>query len=213
LACHNYHDHYGEFPPAYVADADGRPMHSWRVLILEFIEQRELYKQYDFSEPWDGPNNRKLIDQMPRLYVFPGDEAEGATETNYLAVVGAETVWPHDQSTRFDDVTNRGQTIMCIENRGSGIVWTEPRDLAFESMSFSLADDPPNGISSKFDRPAIAAVDGKVLRLERDLPAATVRSMLTRSPDDDVNDPGVVELPGGRNMDQTEQEGRRESSQ
>ena len=87
-------------------------MHSWRVLILEFLESRELYHQYDFSEPWDGPNNRLLIDQMPRFYVFPGDDSQAASETNYLAVVGEETVWRHDQSTRLEDVKNRGNTIM-----------------------------------------------------------------------------------------------------
>ncbi|MCA9206080.1 MAG: DUF1559 domain-containing protein, partial [Planctomycetales bacterium] len=43
LALHNYHDTFGSFPPAYVADAAGRPIHSWRVLILPYIEQRGLY--------------------------------------------------------------------------------------------------------------------------------------------------------------------------
>ena len=37
IALHNYHDVYGSFPPAYVADANGKPMHSWRVLILSLI--------------------------------------------------------------------------------------------------------------------------------------------------------------------------------
>jgi hypothetical protein len=198
-------------PPAYIADEDGRPMHSWRVLILPFMSDQKLYEQYDFSEPWDGPNNRKLIDQMPSYYVFPGDEADGAGETNYLAVVGAETVWPHDQSSRFDEVANHAKTIMVIENRGSGIVWTEPRDLAFESMDFSLETNPPNGISSKFDLPAIAALNGTVRRLERDVPSTTVRAMLTRSSDDDVDDPGVVELPRGRDMDQIKRDGQHES--
>ncbi|MEZ6114117.1 MAG: DUF1559 domain-containing protein [Pirellulaceae bacterium] len=58
LALHNYHDTFKSFPPAYIADANGRPMHSWRVLILPFMEQRELYDQCRFDEPWDGPNNQ-----------------------------------------------------------------------------------------------------------------------------------------------------------
>jgi len=60
LALHNYHDVFGCFPPAYIADSRGRPMHSWRVLILPFMEQVALYNAYHFEEPWDGPNNRKL---------------------------------------------------------------------------------------------------------------------------------------------------------
>lgn len=59
LALHNYHNAHGCFPPAYIVDESGRPMHSWRVL-LPYLEQEALYDQYDFSEPWDGPNNRKL---------------------------------------------------------------------------------------------------------------------------------------------------------
>jgi len=58
LAFHNYHDTYRTFPPAYIPDEDGNPKHSWRVLILPFLEQRALYEQYNFDEPWDSPNNR-----------------------------------------------------------------------------------------------------------------------------------------------------------
>ena len=60
LAFHNYHDSYGCLPPAYIPDGNGQPMHSWRVLILPFVEQSPLYDQYDFDEPWNGPNNSKL---------------------------------------------------------------------------------------------------------------------------------------------------------
>lgn len=45
VALHNYHDVYGSFPPAYIADKSGRPMHSWRVLVLPFMEQTLLYNQ------------------------------------------------------------------------------------------------------------------------------------------------------------------------
>jgi hypothetical protein len=56
LALQIYHDQYGSFPPANIVDKDGRPMHSWRVLILPNIEQQKLYEAYNFDEPWDGPN-------------------------------------------------------------------------------------------------------------------------------------------------------------
>jgi hypothetical protein len=62
LALHNYEAANGAFPPAYVADADGKPMHSWRVMILPYAEEPALYKKYRFDEPWDGPNNRQLWD-------------------------------------------------------------------------------------------------------------------------------------------------------
>ncbi len=77
FALHNYHDAYGQFPPAFVPDQDGRPIHSWRVLILPFIEQQGLYQQYEFAEPWDGPNNRRLLSQIPSLYRCPSDVRTG----------------------------------------------------------------------------------------------------------------------------------------
>src|SRR5436190_7601184 len=52
LALQNYHDEYKSLPPAYIADTEGKPMHSWRVLILPFMEQKPLYDKYDFNEPW-----------------------------------------------------------------------------------------------------------------------------------------------------------------
>lgn len=206
MACHNYHDDYGVFPPAYVADEHGQPIHSWRVLILEFLDN-QVYDQYDFSESWDGPNNRKLIDEIPDFYVFPGDNPQTADETNYLAVVGAETVWPGNQSSNFEEVDNLGNTIMVVENRGSGIGWTEPRDLDFATMDFSLANDAANGISSKFDAAGIVMVDAATRSLTRNVPPETVRAMLTRTPDDDVNDSRVVDLPNGRAMERIEQDG------
>jgi len=64
------------------------------VLVLPYIEQSELHREYSFAEPWDGPNNRKLAGRMPRLYAFHGSDRPGDTVTNYLAVVGDETRGP-----------------------------------------------------------------------------------------------------------------------
>lgn len=65
-ALKDYHHEYDTFPPAFIADKDGKPMHSWRVLILPYLDGGGfVYDQYDFGEPWDGPNNIKLLDHMP----------------------------------------------------------------------------------------------------------------------------------------------------
>ncbi len=70
LALQNYHDDYGSFPPAYIPDKDGKPMHSWRVLLLPYLERRTLYEKYRFDEPWNGPNNRKLALEKPALLLM-----------------------------------------------------------------------------------------------------------------------------------------------
>jgi prepilin-type processing-associated H-X9-DG protein len=123
----------GKLPPPYIADANGKPMHSWRVLILPYIEYDALYKQYKFDEPWDGPNNRKLAAHMPDVFRCPGDSRDGSSasvHTSYFAVVGPETAWPTDATrriSRFKDGTRN--TIMLVEASGQGVHWMEPRDM------------------------------------------------------------------------------------
>ena len=71
LAILNYETKHGHFPPAYTADASGKPLHSWRVLILPFLGQEDLYKQYDFTEPWNGPHNSRLVKKCPKVFQCP----------------------------------------------------------------------------------------------------------------------------------------------
>jgi hypothetical protein len=137
LALHNYAQFYKSFPPAYIADKDGRPMHSWRVLILPYIEQDELYKQYNFNEPWDGPNNKKLLKARPYVYACPDDEKNfltpGATSTNYVAVVGADAAWHGATPRNFADFRGKtSETIMIVEVADVDIPWTEPKDVSLE---------------------------------------------------------------------------------
>lgn len=136
LAIHNYHDIYKSFPPAYIADDDGRPMHSWRVLILPFMEQQPLYEAYNFDEPWDGPNNRKLLAHMPYAYSCSTQrnrELEPHTYTNYVAVVGDNTAWPGQQARRFNDfVDGTSQSLLVCEFANCQINWMEPTDISYD---------------------------------------------------------------------------------
>ncbi|MCH7990236.1 MAG: DUF1559 domain-containing protein [Planctomycetes bacterium] len=98
IAFYNYHDEYGSFPPAYIADENGNPMHSWRVLILPFMDQQELYDQYRFDEPWNGPHNSQLTEHVPELFWFPSyhhhREHQGTADQNddtmtyYMVLLG-----------------------------------------------------------------------------------------------------------------------------
>ena len=90
LALLNYEAKYHRFPPAYVPDKNGRPMHSWRCCSCR-SSVSILYQQYDFNEPWDGPNNRKLLAAHPRVFACPADkdiQTAWSSQTSYVAVVG-----------------------------------------------------------------------------------------------------------------------------
>ena len=99
LAMHNYAQANRKFPPAYTSDKDGKPLLSWRVLILPFVEQDGLYKQFHLDEPWDSEHNKKLIANMPSTYKSPGSKVSGEGKTNYLTVRGKNTIFPGKDPT------------------------------------------------------------------------------------------------------------------
>lgn len=201
MAVANYEANHGHYPPAYILGPDGKPWHSWRILILPYIEGQAIYDQYDFNEPWDGPNNRKLAGLMPQIYRFSSHEEANTQITNYLAVVGQETLWPGEGTTHSDEVTDGlGQTIQIVENSGLGVHWMEPRDLDFATMSFELGH--PDGISSWYKDPAIVTANGSVLRLKPGLQPETLRALLTIRGGERLgqNESGQWEvIPDGRN--------------
>src|SRR4030095_9667762 len=99
---------YGSFPPAYIADKNGRPMHSWRILILPFLEEQALFSRYNFNEPWDGPNNRKLHGTTIALFECPADESPNRPTgmTSYVLVTGPGTLFGDGVAPRLNDVVD-----------------------------------------------------------------------------------------------------------
>jgi hypothetical protein len=136
LAILSYESVNRSMPPAYVADANGKPMHSWRVLILPYLGYNALYAKYNLNEPWDGPNNSKLVSQIPEVYQCPSHPkpaGASATHCQYFAVVDPTSGWPGATGRpirQFADGTS--QTIMVVEASGMGINWMEPRDLSMK---------------------------------------------------------------------------------
>jgi prepilin-type processing-associated H-X9-DG protein len=182
LALHNYHANYGSLPPAYLADGNGRPMHSWRVLILPYLDRPDLYQAYRFDEPWYGPNNSKLHNLIVDLFNCPEDHGgRKSTETSYVAVVGNETLWPGDHAVKLDDITDGlGNTLLVVEIADSGIHWMEPRDLHVAQMSRTINGKSGQGISSGHPGGAVVGfADGRVRFLSEKTPPATIGALLT----------------------------------
>lgn len=137
LALHNYHDEHGCFPPAYVANKNGQPMHSWRTLLLPSIEENNLYNLYNFNEPWDGPQNIKLANTPITSFHCPSSNNTKNlnSRSDYIAVTGPGTIWPGNQGTRLEDITDGpSNTILLVELANSDIRWIEPRDITIERV-------------------------------------------------------------------------------
>jgi prepilin-type processing-associated H-X9-DG protein len=197
LALRNYHDTFKTFPPVCICDDQGRPTHSWRVAILPFLDQKELYDQYDFNEPWDGPNNRKLHDVILPVYCCPAAQRfRPSPTTNYFAVVGQETVgmspaayrmsatmWYPNRVMRMSDVRDgTSNTVMLVEVADSDVHWMEPRDvrLKYADSREEIKLVPPAG-SKHRDGLNVAFGDGSVATLPRELWADAWHRLVTRA--------------------------------
>jgi len=186
LAMHEYHDTYKSFPPAYLADENGQPMHSWRVLLLPYVEEAGLYAQYDFNEPWDGPNNRLLADLISNVYRCPSDPGS-PVETCFMVITGPGTMFEGTEGTKIPDVTDgTSNTLLIVEVAGSGTNWMEPVDLDITTMDLFISNaNEGDGISSYHPGGVNAALaDASVRFLVTSTPEEVIESLITKDAGD-----------------------------
>jgi len=174
LALHAYHQRYGSFPPAYVADANGKPLYSWRMLILPELGNNNLAQQLHRDEAWDGPNNSKLTQFALPVFNCPSDRRSGSWPsgmTSYVAAVGPNTAWSGTKPRKLSDFKNPGGTILVVEIANSGINWAEPRDLYIGQMPAGINPKVGQGLSSGHPDGAVNVffADGSI----RSLPSTT----------------------------------------
>src|SRR5262249_6854804 len=123
-------------PAAYNADKNGKPLLSWRVHLLPYVEQDGLYRQFHLDEPWDSEHNKKLIEHMPVVYRSPASQAPPGM-TNYLTVRGENTAFPGAKGTRIGDIPDGlSNTIMAVEaSDRKAVIWTRPDDFEFRPQN------------------------------------------------------------------------------
>jgi len=134
LAMHNYQDAQNYLPPAAFCNRQGQPLLSWRVLLLPYLEQGSLYKEFRLDEPWDSPHNLRLLPRMPKLYAPLGrDKKVKPYSTPYQVFVGKGAAFEGQRGLRFpDDFTDgASQTILIVET-AELVPWTKPADLPFD---------------------------------------------------------------------------------
>ena len=175
LAMHNYYDVHKRLPAATLLGPDGKTPYSWRVAILPMLGEQALYDRYRFDEPWDGPNNRKLLAEMPDEYRHPAAPADSQNAC-YFALSGPETAFPGEESVRITDISDGcDKTLMLVEAKRN-IPWTKPEDIPY-------ASDEPIPTLGGFTEGGFHAAfcDGSVQFLTDALRATTFRAIATRA--------------------------------
>ncbi len=172
LALHNYHDTFEALPAAAVVDKKGKPQLSWRVLILPYIEQDALYKEFKLDEAWDSDHNKKLIDKMPKVYALPNKLSKPG-HTHYRVFVGNDAMFDWIQGTKFTQITDGLSNTWMVVEAEEGVPWTKPDDLEFDPKK----DLPKLG---KFFKGGFNVLygDGSV-RFYKDVPKSA-KAMITR---------------------------------
>ena len=129
LALHNYEQAHKALPPAYTVDAKGRPLHSWRTLILPYLEQESLYQTIDLSKPWNDPANARAFDAAPLVFRCP-ESVEPRNTTTYLAIVAPNGCFLPTRSRRLAEITDAHEsTLMVIEaGQENAVPWMAPID-------------------------------------------------------------------------------------
>jgi hypothetical protein len=176
LAMHNYHDATGAFPPAAVCDKKGKPQLSWRVLLLPYLEQNELYKQFKLDEPWDSAHNKPLLAKMPPAYAMPLKTKPGGTDTYYRAFVGNGAGWDWVVGGKITQITDgTSNTLMAVAAAGA-VPWTKPDELAFDPEK-----DMAKLIGRFNGRFQMALFDGSVRSMAKLPGKDTLNALITKS--------------------------------
>lgn len=139
IAFHNYHETHGAFPPACTVDADGTPLHSWRTLILPFLDQQPLFEKIDLSKPWNDPANAEAYATPVPAFVCPSTDIP-AGHTTYQALVGPDCAfWPGQPRRIRDFKDGTSNSVLVVDASPSiAVHWMDPSDSA---RSFFLSFD------------------------------------------------------------------------
>ncbi len=206
LGMHNFHSTFNKFPAAVIYGPDGKPWHSWRVLILPYIENNDLFNQYDFNQPWDSEKNRKLIPKMPDVYRDPAYGDAKGSSAHYAALVGPTALFPDEGAKQPSNVGasvpmgEGGRGLAWITDGTSNtwavapvepareIPWTKPDDIAvgpdFPGLGKPGGIATPYTIGCKPDTPGVRPIlyaDGSVHLISATINPRVLAALLTHA--------------------------------
>jgi type II secretory pathway pseudopilin PulG len=177
-----YSQSHGSYPPAITYDAAGKPMHSWRVLILPELGYPELHARYDFTQPWDSPVNSAIGYEMPVEYASATDPtARSQNESSFYVITGKGSAFPDSGTTRLEDIRDGTRdTVLVAETPAYGFSWLEPRDIRLARLESRVNGSPGQSFASESPLgPQVLTADGEVRTLRFDAPAEAIPALAT----------------------------------
>jgi prepilin-type processing-associated H-X9-DG protein len=182
LAWHNYEAANGHLPSNQM-DKKGKALLSWRVQILPYIEELPLYQKFKLDEPWDSENNKKLVDQMPKLFA-PVRGKASAGMTFYQSFTGKNALLKPGQKVTLATILDGTSNTLLAAEAAKPVIWTKPDDLEYDGKVVPK-------LGGMFDGKFHAAFcDGHVLRFRKGMDADILKLLI--DPADGTVLPGDV---------------------
>lgn len=187
IALHNYHEDFGSFPPAFTVDANGRPLHSWRTLILPYADQKDLYETIDLSKPWNDPVNAPAFETPMPLYTCPSADVEDAFYATSQALVGPDCAFHAAKPSSFKDFADgTSNTVMVVDvTAAMAVHWMDPRDSA---RGFFIDPKKEGTVLSHTGGFHVLFGDGSVRFISENVPRETRKGLSTLAGDETLGE-------------------------
>ena len=191
LALHNHHDTYLKFPPLHTVDKDGKPLHSWRVAILPYLEQNDLYKKIRLDEPWDSEYNKQFHSLCPAVFqcpqaAFKNPAIKRDGLTTYSVIVG-KNAWPEGAKPfEFSMITDGTSNTLAVVERQTPVCWMDPTQEITQEDAMLGIGKSEKGIGAVHPTGSrqstlTAFFDGSVHVLAENLSLESLKGLVTRN--------------------------------
>jgi Protein of unknown function (DUF1559) len=180
---------YGSYPSPTVVDAAGKPLYSWRVLILPQLGYSSLYNEFQLDQSWDSPTNLDLMTRMPSVYACPGNlNALAVHETNFALIVGPGSLFPLGSPVDPDKMLDQpSETLLVVDTKDGAYTWSQPADIS-TSNGIALGSRPMIDIGGNYPDCAIAAtVDGNPLAIKASISRASLDAIITPNGEENID--------------------------
>lgn len=181
-ALNEYARLHGSYPTPVVTDGKGKPLYSWRVLILPQLNEDSLYSQFHLDEPWDSTHNAQLIAQCPLQFISPASTSRiNAAESSYVLLTGRGTIFPPSGPLQPNNLTDgAGKTLLIVETDNGVHEWSKPFDIDVTKFTGPIGTLGTGSIGGTHDGGATAVMaDGTAVWLPADLPQAVLDAAIT----------------------------------
>src|SRR5262249_29927582 len=129
-------------------------------------------------------SNIKLLDKMPQVYAYPGDDGLSPSQKHsaYFVFSGPQTAFAETDDgkskspPRFTDITDGASNTLATVEARREVPWTKPEDIFFDPSGQppDLGGFYSNGFNAGF-------ADGSVRFIRNSVGDATLRALITRA--------------------------------